>query len=454
MTTPFPGLPGLPGLNEMLNLNPLVQTLQRQRRLPRPLPLHLLQALMYARPWFELNPMPAMQPPAQLPAPTSTAPLLPNWSAAWTGFPPASSASKPNSSASANNSINPSNNHPDFDPAAFLSASLKLAGAELALWCRGVELYASALRPALPKPMPVVWQDGTTKLRDYGGPVTGGCGTIIVVPSLVNRAGILDLLPGQSLLRHLSHHGRVLLVDWDAPGDIEKHFTLDDYIARLLTVVTRAQAEGGRVHLMGYCMGGLLALAAAQLAEQPVDRLALLATPWDFSAYAPSSRLGVAQWQLALTPWLSAGQPVPVDILQTLFALLQPMAAYEKFKKAGKNGIDDLFVTVEDWLNDGVELPARVAQLCFGDWFGLNNTASRQWRVRGTVIEPAQVTTPSLVIAPLHDQLVPHAVAAPLAKQLGQAQLLSPPLGHIGMIVGRQARPLVWDKLADFFRAV
>lgn len=435
-------LPQLPNLMQSLlsQLNPQQQ--QQPRHLPRPLPLHLLQALTYARPWVELMGPQSMHQPS-----------VPSWPqsfpAAWTGFPPASFASKPSSTGSASCS---NNNHPDLDPASLLSASLKLAGDELGAWCRGVELYANALRPALPAKPPVIWQEGTTVVRDYSGPPPSrSCGTIIVIPSLVNRAAILDLLPGQSFLRHLAGHGRVLLVDWDAPGPDELAFGIDDYIARLLTIISKVQAEGGRVHLLGYCMGGLLALAAAQLAEQPIDRIALLATPWDFSAYNPGARLGIAQWQMALTPWLAAGQPVPVDILQALFALLQPMATYDKFKRAGKNGIDDTFIAVEDWLNDGVPLPARVAQTCFGDWFGMNSTVAGQWRVGGQAIDPAKITAPTLLVTPQKDQLVPPASASALA--LPQGTMLAPELGHIGMIVGRQARTAVWEPVARFFAA-
>ena len=76
---------------------------------------------------------------------------------------------------------------------------------------------------------PVLWQEGTTRLLDYGPP---GAAPVLVVPSLINRAYILDLAPGNSLLRHLAGAGlRPLLVDWGRPGEAERGFTLDDYIA-------------------------------------------------------------------------------------------------------------------------------------------------------------------------------------------------------------------------------
>jgi len=53
-----------------------------------------------------------------------------------------------------------------------------------------------------------------------------------------------------------------------------------------------------------------------------------------------------------------------------------------------------------------------------------------------------------LVVVPAHDRIVPPASAAALADALPLATRLDPPLGHIGMIVGRQAEALMWRPLA------
>jgi len=75
---------------------------------------------------------------------------------------------------------------------------------------------------------------------------------------------------------------------------------------------------------------------------------------------------------------------------------------------------------------------------------------TRQWRVKGQPIDPGRIAAPTLVVAPQTDQLVPSKAATALAKTMPNATLLEPPLGHIGMIVGRQARAAVWDKVAGF----
>ncbi len=55
---------------------------------------------------------------------------------------------------------------------------------------------------------------------------------VLFVPSLINRAYILDLMPEASMLRWLAAHGvRPLLLDWGWPGEVERRVHLTDYVA-------------------------------------------------------------------------------------------------------------------------------------------------------------------------------------------------------------------------------
>src|SRR6202043_2877398 len=102
---------------------------------------------------------------------------------------------------------------------------------------------------------------------------------------------VLDLLPKRSFVRFLAERGlRPLVLDWGEPGDAERDFSLTDYIAGPLEAAMDAAIAltEGPVGLIGYCMGGLLALTLAL--RRPIDTacLALLATPWDFHAERPA----------------------------------------------------------------------------------------------------------------------------------------------------------------------
>jgi polyhydroxyalkanoate synthase len=305
---------------------------------------------------------------------------------------------------------------------------------------------------------PILWAEGTTKLQDFGG--SGEKGGVLLIPSLVNRAYILDLAPGRSLARFLAAEGfRVFLVDWDAPGPAERDFGLSDYIAGRLERALRAavRAHGSKLALVGYCMGGLLALALAHRRPEAVTKLALLATPWDFHAdKAQQSRL-----LLSLRPWLdpllAAAGELPLDMLQTFFASLDPDLALRKFRAFGHldpaSPEAQSFVALEDWVNDGVALTRKVAEETLFGWYGENRPMLGEWEIAGRRVLPQELCCPALVVVPGQDRIVPPAQARPLAKQLPQAQMMEVAAGHIGMMVGGKAEERLYRPLSCWLNA-
>jgi hypothetical protein len=203
------------------------------RRGPRPLLLHLTLAML--RPGGYMS-------------------VLPNWNLAWQHLKESGTASPP-------------------DP-----ETLKRAFEEVAKQDRDLIAGIAAYRRdpyfrSMADP-PVLWAEGETRLLDFGGAGP----SVLFVPSLINRAYILDLMPDASMLRWLAAQGaHPYLLDWGWPGEAERKFTLTDYIAgrleRAIAVIP------GEIVLAGYCMGGLLALAAALRQPAKITALALLATP-------------------------------------------------------------------------------------------------------------------------------------------------------------------------------
>lgn len=302
-----------------------------------------------------------------------------------------------------------------------------------------------------------IWQEGETKLLDYGPP--DGV-KLLVVPSLVNRAYILDLLPEHSMLRHLASLGvRPMLLDWGFPDETELGFSLTDYTAGRLDRALQwvAASAGGPVALAGYCMGGLLAVAAAQARPALVSRLALLATPWDFWT-GPPNRMQQARDLAALLPLLEPQLALrgglAVDTLQVLFSLLDPGSVAEKYRDFGRQDQASprarLFVALEDWLNDGVPLAAPVARETLGGWYGRNTPARGQWHVLGLKVDPAQLRLPCFIAAPGRDRIVPPESARALAGAIAGAAVHVPQSGHIGMVAGSGAREALWDRLASW----
>lgn len=309
---------------------------------------------------------------------------------------------------------------------------------------------------------PAVWSEGNTRLLDYGATDRAArartARAVLVVPSLINRWEVLDLTAEKSLLRAMAAQGlRPYLVDWGTPDADERRFDSTAYVARLeraLAFVTKRARRAPAV--MGYCMGGTLAVALAAHRPRRVAGLALLAAPWDFHA----DRAGHA-FLLSVGPVLArvADQvgELPVDVLQTLFWSLDPWLAVKKFGRF--LGMDQQgnsareFVLLEDWLNEGAPLAGPTARECLIGWYGDNLPGTDKWTVGGKRIVPSRINVPSLVMIPSGDRIVPPLSAAALAEPgrgLRRVTRVDLPLGHIGMVVSGRARDLCCTPLVDW----
>ena len=322
----------------------------------------------------------------------------------------------------------------------------------------GLDAYRGhPFRRAAPR-SPVVWQEGNVRLLDYGP--ARKAPAVLVVPSLINRYYILDLLPEQSFLRHLAASGlRPFVVDWGEPGAVERDFTLSDYIAGPLDrVLTKARdLARGPVTIIGYCMGGLLALALALRRPADSAALALLATPWDFHAERPEQARLLGELGAFLPRFLAAGEPFPLSVIQFLFLMLDPFLAERKFIRFAaldpKGPAARGFVALEDWINDGVPLAHNVAVECLQSWYGDNAPARGSWEIAGQPMRAEDLAPPTLVVLPRRDRIVPPRSAAPLATAIPQAEVLRPSFGHIGMMVSAEAPATVWRPITDWLHA-
>ncbi|MGH7153797.1 MAG: alpha/beta fold hydrolase [Acetobacteraceae bacterium] len=311
-------------------------------------------------------------------------------------------------------------------------------------------------RREIPDP-PVLWREGASRLLDYGGVGM----PVLFVPSLVNRSYVLDLMPEHSMLRWLAANGaRPLLLDWGWPDELERQFTLTDYVAGRLerALGAAATACGGRVVLAGYCMGGTLSVAAADRRPDLLRGLALLATPWDFHAGHERHGAETTRWLGLFEPVMVLSGTLPVDALQMMFAALDPAGVAEKYRRFARLDATDararLFVALEDWLNDGVPLGAPVARECLSGWFGENSPATGAWRIAGLAVDPRRLRLPCFVAAPGRDRIVPPESARPLSRLIEGAVLHEPAAGHIGMVAGSAARTALWQALRDWVVAL
>lgn len=347
------------------------------------------------------------------------------------------------------------------DPATQIAAMAHAAKARFDLLLAGVHAYhAHPYRRTVVEP-PAIWRSAGISILDYGLPGNADAPPVLVIPSLINRHYVMDLREEQSLLRFLAEAGlRPFLVVWADAGAGANDVTIDDIVVSkldaALSIVTLHARRPPVV--MGYCLGGLLALALAARWPGQVAGLVCLATPWDFHAGDPgegaTARLGLA----TMEPILQAFGCLPVDWVQTLFYAIDPFAVIDKFLRFAETAHEApeaaTFVALEDWVNDGIVMPAAIARTLLGEWYGQNLPGRGLWEVGGQLVQPQELDLPSLIIVPTSDRIVPPDSARALAEALPCGEAFEVANGHIGMVASRRAPEQVWRPLADWLLAV
>ncbi|MCI4589432.1 alpha/beta hydrolase [Sphingobium sp. BYY-5] len=305
----------------------------------------------------------------------------------------------------------------------------------------GLRKYQEAQRPAAASLGHCVTSAGPSRLLQYGK--ENGRFPVVFIPSLINPPQVLDLSESRSLLRHMAAAGHdTYLVDWGAPGVEDASLGLDGHVMhRLLPMLATLPRPP---ILVGYCLGGSLALGAA--AMRPFPAVVTIAAPWRFDAF-PSADLDLISglWQGAKAMCERIGY-VPMEVLQSGFWAMDPVRTIRKYAafadvEAGSDA-ERAFLAVEDWANGGAPLTFAAGRDLFETFYAANASGCGQWTMDGRPVDPSALDCPTLSIVSTSDRIVP-ATAGPRLNEERSVQL-----GHVGMVVGGRARETLWEPLS------
>ena len=265
------------------------------------------------------------------------------------------------------------------------------------------------------------------------------------MPSLINPPNVLDLPGDRSMLRWFAaQHFRVLLLDWGTDSAARRGMSVGGHVTDI--IVPLMCGLGEPAHLVGYCLGGMMAVAATSIA--PAASVATIAAPWRFGGYPDQARMMLAQLWQGAEPSVEALGVLPMEVLQSAFWSLDPARTIAKFQAfadmAPGSEQARAFVTLEDWANDGPPVAAAAARELFEDFIAADLPGRGEWRVGGRAVDPAALPCPLVNIVSTHDRIVPHATAIPVGERIDLDQ------GHVGMIVGGHAKATLWQPLADW----
>jgi polyhydroxyalkanoate synthase subunit PhaC len=326
----------------------------------------------------------------------------------------------------------------------------------------GLKYMAGIGRPDLgTTPRSTVWRSGKAELWHYRSDPVAQRTPILLVHSLISRSYILDLLPKTSFVAALQRAGfDVYLVDWGVPDAADAGNTLETYVDELLpAAVAAVEADSGAegVSVIGYCMGGTLALLlAAGHPELAVRDVVTLATPADFAKMGLFGRL-MAEGGIDPDAVIDKTGNVPPEVLARAFKLLRPTETVVNYVNLVDNIWNDEFVesyqAMGHWVNDHIPFPGAAFRQAV-DLIRANAFATGVVPLGGREVRLADLRAPYLNVMGANDHIVPPDAAAPLTAAVGgAAQELRAPGGHVGCVVGRSAMRHTIPAIVDWLRS-
>jgi polyhydroxyalkanoate synthase subunit PhaC len=333
---------------------------------------------------------------------------------------------------------------------------------------RALELAHAVLgaadAPVGTTPKTTIWRKNKAQLYRYRRttPPTQRTPIFLLLP-LINRAYILDLRPGASLVEFLLEHGfDVFLLDWGVPGDEDRGLDLDALLTRYLPRALRAAHAAAGVDsltLLGYCIGGTLATCYTTLYPERIKNLVLFTTPIDFSE---AGRFGewTAPGVFPVEKLTEVLPVVPGSLPDLGSKMLNPLpstvGAYMRlWERLGDPDFDVRgWQAMYRWVNEGVPFPSAAYRQWITDFYQGNKLAKGSLVIAGQRVRLENIRCPVLNVAAAADQIAPRPTTRAIINLVGSEDTEELVLsgGHVGIVVGRAANTTLWPAVAKWLQ--
>lgn len=332
---------------------------------------------------------------------------------------------------------------------------------EMSRLTRGLEVLANPPRVEVGMtPCDVVYKEDRMRLLHY--PATAATPLrppLLITYAVINKPYILDLQPERSVIQTLQRSGvDVYMIDWGIPSSADQYLGIQDYVQGYMDrAVDRVRERAGveDVSLMGYCIGGFLTTIYAALHPQKVRNLLLMAAPLDFGAEGSLLHLWTKGEYFDPDLVVEAFGNVPADFLNGGFVMLDPLGnTYLKYaglmERADDEDFVEMFYRMEKWIADGVPVAGQFYKEFIRSGYQQNLLVQNRLVVGGERVDLGALRMPILVIVADKDHIVPPDSTKNLLKHVPSkdVDVLSMPVGHIGLSVGSESHRDLWPKVA------
>ena len=266
-------------------------------------------------------------------------------------------------------------------------------------------------------PGQVVFRNGLIELLQYT-PTTATVRPepILIVPAWIMKYYILDLSPGESLIRYLVSEGfTVFCISWLNPGAAQHDLGLDDYRIQGVTAARDAIAAicgAPKIHALGYCLGGtLLAIAAAAMARDGDKSLAsvgLLAAQTDFTepgelqVFMDEGQLAELDELMAKQGYLDGSQ------MAAAFAMLRATdMIWSRSTRRYYLGEQEKVSDMMSWDADTTRMPARMHSEYLHKLYLHNDLAEGRLIVEDRPVAISDIKVPCFLVSAETDWVAP-----------------------------------------------
>ncbi|HIE3616903.1 TPA: PHA/PHB synthase family protein, partial [Legionella anisa] len=239
---------------------------------------------------------------------------------------------------------------------------------------------------------------------------------ILIVPAWIMKYYILDLSPENSMVKWLIAQGHtVFIISWRNPESQDRDLGMDDYYrhgAMAALDAIASQLPKIKIHLMGYCLGGTLAMiTAAAMAgahDKRVKSLSLLAAQGDFTD-AGELMLFITESQVAFLKNMMQDQGY-LDTKQ-MAGSFQMLRSYDliwskmiqDYMQGKQRGLIDLLA----WNADATRMPYKMHSEYLEKLFLNNDFAEGRFSVEGNPVAAENIHVPAFVVSTEKDHVAP-----------------------------------------------
>ncbi|MEY3005236.1 MAG: hypothetical protein RLZZ491_2412 [Pseudomonadota bacterium] len=238
---------------------------------------------------------------------------------------------------------------------------------------------------------------------------------ILIIPAWIMKYYILDLSPGNSLVKYLVDRGfTVFIASWRNPTAEDRDIGLQDYFAAVDAAIDAVSTitQGRKIHGMGYCLGGtLMAAKTAQMARDGDPRLAtltLLATQTDFEdpgelqLFLSESEVAFLENMMWDQGYLDTKQMAGAFELLRSADLIWSRYVHD-YLMGQRQDMFDLMA----WNADATRMPYRMHSEYLRQFFLENDLAEGRYRMGGKPVLLSDIDVPIFCVSTTADHVAP-----------------------------------------------